>query len=217
MSQDYLTKIFNDFSEPDGTCKILHGTEGASTGIDVGDIDAVIDYGCPQICARRYNERVDVDVEPTIGLYCSCPSHGPIRPPSTLLGAEGTDPDRPISGRLLKDSKKPDRAGLAMILYVRSTLCLRDMIRRYLADESEHALAISTHGAATAPIWVIHFASTIRLFSSPVDSFIWRTMVLCGLEMKMTLVVCCWIHQRERSESGGAVPQPSHSTTCPAA
>ncbi|KAJ7096169.1 hypothetical protein C8R44DRAFT_749016 [Mycena epipterygia] len=46
------------------------------------------------------------------------------------------DPDRPISGRLLKNSKKPARAGLAMIQYVRSKLCLREMIRRYLADES---------------------------------------------------------------------------------
>jgi hypothetical protein len=36
----------------------------------------------------------------------------------------GTDPDRPISGRLVKDAKKPQRAGLAMILYVRSTVCL---------------------------------------------------------------------------------------------
>ncbi|KAJ7838656.1 hypothetical protein B0H14DRAFT_2588487 [Mycena olivaceomarginata] len=56
----------------------------------------------------------------------------------------GTDPDRPISGRLVKDAKKPQRAGLAMILYVRSTVCLREMIRRYLADNSPEALVIST-------------------------------------------------------------------------
>jgi hypothetical protein len=49
---------------------------------------------------------------------------------------ESNDPDRPISGRLTKLSRKPARAGLAMVLYVRSKVCLRDMIRRYLGDES---------------------------------------------------------------------------------
>ncbi|KAJ7850827.1 hypothetical protein B0H14DRAFT_2581818 [Mycena olivaceomarginata] len=34
------------------------------------------------------------------------------------VDSQGTDPDRPISGRLLKDSRKPDRAGLVMVLYL---------------------------------------------------------------------------------------------------
>ncbi|KAJ7918087.1 hypothetical protein B0H13DRAFT_2438749 [Mycena leptocephala] len=54
------------------------------------------------------------------------------------------DPDRPIAGRLTKLSRKPARAGLAMIQYARSTVCLRDAISRYLADNSCDALAIST-------------------------------------------------------------------------
>lgn len=49
---------------------------------------------------------------------------------------ESTDPDRPISGRLLKNSRMQARAGLAVILYVRSTSCLREMLARYLADRS---------------------------------------------------------------------------------
>ncbi|KAJ7477886.1 hypothetical protein B0H11DRAFT_1917045 [Mycena galericulata] len=49
---------------------------------------------------------------------------------------ESNDPDRPISGRLRKHSRKPARAGLAMILYVRSKVCLRDLIRKYLGDKS---------------------------------------------------------------------------------
>jgi len=31
MSKRYLTKVYEDFSKPDGTCRILHATEGAST------------------------------------------------------------------------------------------------------------------------------------------------------------------------------------------
>ncbi|KAJ7900787.1 hypothetical protein B0H13DRAFT_1883346 [Mycena leptocephala] len=55
---------------------------------------------------------------------------------------ESTDPDRPISGRLTKHSRKPPRAGLAMVLYVRSKVCLRDLIRRYLGDESREGKCI---------------------------------------------------------------------------
>ena len=31
MSKQYLTRVYDDFSKSDGTCKILHATEGAST------------------------------------------------------------------------------------------------------------------------------------------------------------------------------------------
>ena len=31
MSKDYLTFVYEDFSKPDGSCRILHATEGAST------------------------------------------------------------------------------------------------------------------------------------------------------------------------------------------
>ncbi|KAJ7677144.1 P-loop containing nucleoside triphosphate hydrolase protein [Mycena olivaceomarginata] len=48
MSKDYLTQVFDDFSNENGECKLLHATEGVSTGLDVGGIDAVIDYGVPQ-------------------------------------------------------------------------------------------------------------------------------------------------------------------------
>jgi hypothetical protein len=48
-----------------------------------------------------------------------------------------SDPDRPISGRLLKSSRKPERAGLAVVQYVRSETCLCEMLARYLADKSQ--------------------------------------------------------------------------------
>jgi hypothetical protein len=52
-----------------------------------------------------------------------------------------TDPDRPIAGHLTKHSRKPARTGLAMVKYVRSKVCLRDLIRQYLADESREGMA----------------------------------------------------------------------------
>jgi hypothetical protein len=33
MSKDYLTLVYDDFQQPDGACRILHATEGASTVI----------------------------------------------------------------------------------------------------------------------------------------------------------------------------------------
>ncbi|KAH8993095.1 P-loop containing nucleoside triphosphate hydrolase protein [Lactarius deliciosus] len=45
MSKEYLTKVYEDFSKPDGHCRVLHATEGASTGLDIGDIEIVIQYG----------------------------------------------------------------------------------------------------------------------------------------------------------------------------
>jgi hypothetical protein len=47
-----------------------------------------------------------------------------------------SDLDRPISGRLLKSSRKPERAGLAVVQYVRSETCLREMLASYLGDKS---------------------------------------------------------------------------------
>lgn len=33
MSKEYLTLVYDDFQRPDGACRILHATEGASTVI----------------------------------------------------------------------------------------------------------------------------------------------------------------------------------------
>ncbi|KAJ7183907.1 hypothetical protein C8R46DRAFT_1210042 [Mycena filopes] len=52
------------------------------------------------------------------------------------IDPDSTDPDRPIAGRLVKNAKKPARTGLAIVLYVCSKVCLREMIRQYLEDNS---------------------------------------------------------------------------------
>ncbi|KAF8182199.1 hypothetical protein K438DRAFT_1767523 [Mycena galopus ATCC 62051] len=53
-----------------------------------------------------------------------------------VIDPESNEPDRPIPGHLTKHSRKSARAGLAMVLYVRSKVCLRDLSRKYLGDKS---------------------------------------------------------------------------------
>ncbi|KAJ7434401.1 P-loop containing nucleoside triphosphate hydrolase protein [Mycena latifolia] len=144
MSKDYLTQVFDDFSKPNGVCKILSATEGASTGLDVEDIAAVIDYGIPQSkgtalqrggrCGRRGQQAVYLVMAEPWAYTASLEA----------VETDSNDPDRPISGRLTKHARKPARTGLAMILYVRTENCLRAKIMSYLDDVSANALAIST-------------------------------------------------------------------------
>ncbi|KAJ7251796.1 P-loop containing nucleoside triphosphate hydrolase protein [Mycena haematopus] len=141
MSTEYLKQVFDDFSNSKGACKILHATEGVSTGLHVDDIDAVIDYGLTQHkttsqqrsgrCGRRGQRAVYLAMAEPWAYTVSLDAIDP----------ENKDPDQPISGRLLKNAKKRERAGLAMVRYVRSTICLREMIRRYLADNSDNGSA----------------------------------------------------------------------------
>ncbi|KIJ57528.1 hypothetical protein HYDPIDRAFT_171650, partial [Hydnomerulius pinastri MD-312] len=44
MSAEYLLQTYEDFSSPDGTCRILHATAGASTGLDIPGVEVVIQY-----------------------------------------------------------------------------------------------------------------------------------------------------------------------------
>lgn len=117
-------------------------TQGNLQGLHVDNIVAVVDYGLPQKkltgiqragrCGRRGQMSVYLVMAECWAYTSSLDSVDP----------ESTDPDRPISGRLTKHSRKPARAGLAMVLYVRSKVCLRDLIRRYLGDESREGKCI---------------------------------------------------------------------------
>ncbi|KAJ7735353.1 P-loop containing nucleoside triphosphate hydrolase protein [Mycena metata] len=141
MSKEYLMRVWDDFSDPNGVCQILNTTEGASTGLHVPNIDAVVDYGAPQFkltglqrggrCGRRGQKSVYlVMAEPWV--YTAS---------LEAVDPDSIDPDRPISGRLLKNAKKPARTGLAIVSYIRSKVCLGEMIRRYLADNLENGKA----------------------------------------------------------------------------
>ncbi|KAJ7285331.1 P-loop containing nucleoside triphosphate hydrolase protein [Mycena rebaudengoi] len=138
MSKAYLTQVFNDFSNDNG-------------GLDVEGIDAVIDYGAPRVkstqiqCGGRAGRRGQLAV------YLLMAEPWVYTTSLDSVDPDSTDPDRPISGRLLKNARKQARAGLAVILYVRTESCLREMIGHYLADKSREALAISTAWCCDRP------------------------------------------------------------------
>ncbi|KAF8993208.1 P-loop containing nucleoside triphosphate hydrolase protein, partial [Hymenopellis radicata] len=51
MSAAYREAVYADFSNPNGICKLLFATDGASEGLDVCDIFAVIMFGLPrEVC-----------------------------------------------------------------------------------------------------------------------------------------------------------------------
>ncbi|KAJ7845810.1 P-loop containing nucleoside triphosphate hydrolase protein [Mycena olivaceomarginata] len=140
MSKAYLQHVFDDFSNPKGTCKILHTTEGASTGLHVDDIVAVVDYGVTQKKLTALHRAGRGGRRGQMAVYLCMAEPWAY---SASLDDNSTDPDRPIVGHLTKYSRKPARTGLAMVKYVRSKVCLRELIRQYLADESREALNIS--------------------------------------------------------------------------
>ncbi|KAF7358964.1 P-loop containing nucleoside triphosphate hydrolase protein [Mycena sanguinolenta] len=100
MSKDYLTAVFDDFANENGACKLLHATEGVSTGLHVSDIDAVVDYGVPQKqstsiqragrCGRRGQHAVYVLMAEPWAYTASLDA----------VVTDSTDPDRPVAGHI---------------------------------------------------------------------------------------------------------------------
>ncbi|KAJ7451395.1 P-loop containing nucleoside triphosphate hydrolase protein [Mycena latifolia] len=126
----------------DGACQMLHATEGASTGLDVSDIAAVIDYGVPQKKLTGLQRGGRCGRNGALSVYLVMAEPWAYTVSLEAVATDNGDPDRPISGRLVKNSTKPARTGLAMIVYVRTEHCLREKIRDYLADVSVEALKV---------------------------------------------------------------------------
>ncbi|KAG9310628.1 hypothetical protein JVU11DRAFT_9196 [Chiua virens] len=139
MSLEYLQQTFEDFSSPDGTCRILHATAGASTGLDIRGVLIVIQYG---ICKNRTEaaQRAGRAVrdQGLRGLYLEMVEPWALN--SELTSVEGdeqsSDPDRPYAGTVKKTSSKQDRTGYASLRFVQSETCLREFFAKYLNDRS---------------------------------------------------------------------------------
>ncbi|KAJ7201843.1 P-loop containing nucleoside triphosphate hydrolase protein, partial [Mycena pura] len=140
MSKEYLKQIFDDFSQENGVCRILHGTEGLSTGLDVGHIDAVIDSGIPRAQSTAIQRGGRAGRRGQMSVYLIMAEPWAFTASIDTADPDSADPDRPISGQLVKISRKPAHTGLAMIVYVRTALCLRENIARYLADKSRDGM-----------------------------------------------------------------------------
>ncbi|KAG1765060.1 hypothetical protein EV702DRAFT_1051127 [Suillus placidus] len=48
MLAEYLQQTYNDFASVSGTCRIIHATPGASTGLDIQGVMIIIQYGIPK-------------------------------------------------------------------------------------------------------------------------------------------------------------------------
>ncbi|KAF9045231.1 P-loop containing nucleoside triphosphate hydrolase protein [Panaeolus papilionaceus] len=140
MSQEYLTSIYDDFSKSDGKCKLLHATEGASTGLDIPDIEVVIQYGISRDVpttlqrggrgGRGSKDAIFVIMyEPWVNLI-----------DLSTLKNDFPDPDHPKDKILTKESNKQDRLGSAMIKIIHGdTTCLQQLFSVYLGDETPQA------------------------------------------------------------------------------
>ncbi|KAF9555907.1 hypothetical protein CPC08DRAFT_642227 [Agrocybe pediades] len=139
MSKEYLTFVYEDFQKADGKCRILHATEGASTGLDISDIEVVIQYGITR------------DVPTTLqrggrgGRTASVKAIFLIMYEPWVMNIELTDdpvqytsdPDYPNGGELGKHSTKNARTGTAMVKLIQSTeTCIRKFWAEYLNDTS---------------------------------------------------------------------------------
>jgi superfamily II DNA helicase RecQ len=113
-------------------------------GLDVGYIDVVVDYGAPRAKTTPIQRggRAGRRGQPSVYLLMAEP--WVYTASLAAVDPNSSDPDGPISGRLLKSSRKPERAGLAVVQYVRSETCLREMFAHYLGDKSREGEQDST-------------------------------------------------------------------------
>ncbi|SJL07927.1 uncharacterized protein ARMOST_11285 [Armillaria ostoyae] len=146
MSLDYLTAVYNDFCDPNGTCKILLATEGASTGLDIHDVFCVILYGLPRELCSTLQRSGRVWRNPS-GYGIVLLMYEPWALTADLSDFpldDGKDPDRPRE-KLTKYSTKEQRTSVAMLhLIQRAEECIRHFFSHYLADKTDDAVLFTT-------------------------------------------------------------------------
>ncbi|KAF8274042.1 P-loop containing nucleoside triphosphate hydrolase protein [Lactarius quietus] len=140
MSKGYLTQVYEDFSDPNGHCRILHATEGASTGLDIPDITIVIQYGITREVPMALQRGGRAGCSPTSSaifllMYESWVTSIDL---TAVKVDTVSDPDHPTVPKLSDHSTKKERTGIAMIKIVQCEHeCLRRLYATYLKDTSE--------------------------------------------------------------------------------
>ncbi|KAI9442063.1 P-loop containing nucleoside triphosphate hydrolase protein [Lactarius psammicola] len=143
MSKEYLTRVYEDFSNSSGHCRVLHATEGASTGLDIPDIDIVIQYGITRdvpTALQRGGRGGRSPMGKAIFLLMYEPWVMTIDL-STVGVDTVSDPDHPNIHKLTPHSTKQARTGVTIIKIVQlEQECLRQLYADYLNDTSIDAL-----------------------------------------------------------------------------
>ncbi|KAK7452181.1 hypothetical protein VKT23_012284 [Stygiomarasmius scandens] len=155
MSTDYLTDAHNEFTKPDGKCKILVATAGESMGIDHPDVEIVCLAGLPSditsvlqrgghavrqilgdgLCVIFYDNWVNEIDLADYGLEDSLDINS---------FDFNSDIDRPPKNILTLKSTAKEHASLACILITRCLFCLRLFFAKCLGDTSPEALEFFT-------------------------------------------------------------------------
>ncbi|KAF9002366.1 hypothetical protein BDQ17DRAFT_1390784 [Cyathus striatus] len=129
MSDEYLKETYDNFKDPNGRCLILHATEAASTGLDVCDVDWVIQYGVPR--------------EMTMALQrAGCCGHDGITLAIFVLMFESWDKKVDLL-TVLEDEKLADniQMGISILKLIQNSgACLHEIYAKYNNDTSDNAL-----------------------------------------------------------------------------
>ncbi|KAJ7084262.1 hypothetical protein C8R44DRAFT_991883 [Mycena epipterygia] len=123
--------LFRDLAReipPQNYSFLLHHVQG----LHVENIDAVIDYGLLQIKLTGLQRSGRCGRCGQMSVYLVMAEPWAYTASVDTADPDSNDPDRPIPGRLTKNSRKPARARLAMVLYINH------------AKMSLHSLDIST-------------------------------------------------------------------------
>ncbi|KAJ7448715.1 P-loop containing nucleoside triphosphate hydrolase protein [Mycena latifolia] len=123
MSPEYLEQTYSSFANPDGMVLILHATSGAGEGLDVPEINGVINYGLPEKVPMRFQWEGRAGRSSTRDAFALTM----IEPwvfdmdLSTAID-DPDDPDRPLlpDGLKKKNPRKQERVGTASVRLARS-------------------------------------------------------------------------------------------------
>ncbi|KAF8995196.1 P-loop containing nucleoside triphosphate hydrolase protein [Cyathus striatus] len=154
MSDEYLKETYDDFKDPNGRCLILHATEAASTGLDVRDVDWVIQYGVPREMTMALQRAGHCGHDGiTLAIFVLMfESWAKKVDLSTVLEDEkladnvqrSLDPDCPLCGEIMEKTKKQDRTGISILKLIQNSgACLREIYAKYNNDTSDNALSFT--------------------------------------------------------------------------
>ncbi|KAF8257111.1 hypothetical protein EI94DRAFT_1709581 [Lactarius quietus] len=145
MSKEYLTQVYEDFSKPNGHCRVLHATEGASTGLDIPDITIVIQYGLTRevpTALQRGGQGGHSPTSKAIFLLMYKPWVKTIDLAAAAMDT-ASDPDHPTVSKLTDRSTKKEHSGVAMIKIIQlEQQCLRKLYASYLSDTTPDEIVL---------------------------------------------------------------------------
>ncbi|KAJ7478794.1 hypothetical protein B0H11DRAFT_1916486 [Mycena galericulata] len=159
MSPEYLEQTYNSFASLDGAVLILHATSGAgevsdhipswlcqhsrTRGLDVPEIDGVINYGLPEKVTMRFQWEGRAGRSTTRDAFALTMIEPWVFEMDLSTAVDDKDdPDRPllIEGLKKKNPRKQERIGTASVRLARCDGCKRLDYAKFFEDDADEAL-----------------------------------------------------------------------------